>query len=368
MWIYEHKNWPKFTWDMGKLSNELASVRYNQGRLLGKMENLGFDLQLEASLNTMTQDIVKSSAIEGENLNMKEVRSSVARRMGIDVETFFTVNRDVDGIVDIMFDAMQNFEKQLSMDRLFSWHSALFPAGRSRLYKIAVGRWRTVETEPMQVISGAYGHEKIHYVAPHAGVVENEMETFLRWFDNDIAIDPVLKAGIAHFWFVTIHPFEDGNGRLARVIADLALARADKVSLRFYSLSKQIEKEKEDYYSELERQQRGTPDITRWLEWFIGCLERAIRNSGEILDTVIHKAELWKKVNEKPVNERQRMIINIMLGDGFKGNMNTSKYAKIAKCSNDTALRDIQELKERGIFIQNQGGGRSTSYRLANNI
>lgn len=362
--MYEYKNWPNFTWATEALAGKLADVRYKQGRLLGKMENLGFELQLEASLNTITQDIIKSSAIEGENLNMNEVRSSVARRLGIDIGVSTPASRNIEGIVDIMLDAAQNFEKPLTKDRLFDWHSALFPTGRSGMYKITVGQWRTIETEPMQVVSGAYGHEKIHYVAPHANMVDDEIDVFRKWFGEKNSINPVLKAGIAHLWFVTIHPFEDGNGRIARVIADMALTRADKVKQRFYSMSKQIEAEKKDYYYELERQQRGTTDITGWLDWFIGCLERAVDSSDEILSTVLYKSQLWKRVNEKPVNERQRKIINLMLEDDFKGHMNTSKYAKIAKCSNDTALRDIQELKSYGIFIQNEGEGRSTSYRL----
>jgi len=364
MWIYEYKNWPNFTWDTEALAEKLSDVRYKQGRLLGKMENLGFYLQLEASLNTITQDIIKSSAIEGESLNMKEVRSSVARRLGIDIGLSIPASRNIEGILDIMFDAAQNFEKPLTKDRLFDWHSALFPTGRSGMYKIAAGHWRTSETEPMQVVSGAYGHERIHYVAPHANMIDDEIDVFLKWFDGKNAMNPVLKAGIAHLWFVTIHPFEDGNGRIARVIADMALARADKIKQRFYSMSKQIEAEKKNYYYELEHQQRGTTNITGWLDWFVGCLERAIDNSDEILSTVLYKSQLWRAMNEHPVNERQRKIINLMLEDDFKGHMNTSKYAKIAKCSNDTALRDIQELKEHGIFIQNPGGGRSTSYSL----
>lgn len=332
------------------------------------MANLGFDLKMEASLNTLTQDVIKSSAIEGENLNTNEVRSSVARRLGIDIGGTYHSNRSIDSIVDIMFDATQNSDVPLTKDRLLGWHYSLFPSGRSGMYKIATGQWRTAETEPMQVVSGAYGHEKIHYVAPHADILENEMQSFLKWFNSENTIDPVLKAGIAHFRFVTIHPFEDGNGRIARVIADMLLVRADRMPYRFYSLSKQIEAEKKDYYNELERQQRGTHDITGWLEWFIGCFGRAIENSGEILDIVLFKSKVWKKVSEKTTNERQKKIINLMLETEFQGYMNTSKYAKIAKCSNDTALRDIQELKDRGILTQNPGGGRSTSYYLTKDL
>lgn len=328
------------------------------------MENLGFELKQEASLNTLTNDIVKSSAIEGEHLNSKEVRSSIARRLGVDIAGLIPASRDVEGIVEIMLDATQQFSKTLTEDRLFDWHAALFPTGRSGMHRITVGGWRTIEAGLMQVVSGAIGHEKIHFEAPSANRVEKEMRTFLVWFNNSHQIDPVLKAGIAHLWFVTIHPFEDGNGRIARAIGDMMLTRADGVPDRCYSLSTQIESERKDYYDQLEQQQRNSPEITSWLEWFLSCLGRAISNAENVLGKIIFKAQLWEKINQQPVNARQRLIINCMLEDNFEGHMNTSKYAKLAKCSNDTALRDIQDLKQRGVFIQNVGGGRSTSYRL----
>ncbi|WP_045213757.1 Fic family protein [Desulfonatronovibrio magnus] len=364
MWIHEHQNWPDFTWDAKALTFKLADVRHGQGRLLGRMESLGFELKREASLSTLTKDVVKTSAIEGENLNSEEVRSSIARRLGIDIAGLIPASRDVEGIVEVILDATQQFARPLSRDRLFGWHAALFPTGRSGMHRITVGDWRTPDSEPMRVVSGPIGKQKVHFQAPEAGRLEEEMQAFLAWFDNDHEIDPVLKAGIAHLWFVTIHPFEDGNGRIARAIGDMALARADATEDRFYSLSSQIEAERKDYYDQLEKQQRSTLDITKWLKWFLDCLGRAVSSSETTIGNVLFKAQLWDTINQRPVNERQRLIINKMLEDDFKGHMNTSKYARLAKCSKDTALRDIQDLKEREIFIQNPGRGRSTSYRL----
>ena len=368
MWIHEHQNWPKFTWNFEALASQLADIRYRQGRLLGQMEGFGFDLRREASLLILTNDVVKSSAIEGENLNPEEVRSSIARRLGIEIAGLVPASRNVEGIVEMMLDATQQFAKPLTKDRLFDWHAALFPTGRSGMHKITVGNWRTLASGPMQVVSGALGREKVHFEAPSADRLEKEMQVFLNWFNNVHDIDLVLKAGLSHLWFVTIHPFEDGNGRIARAIGDMVLARADGTPDRFYSLSSQIEAERKDYYNQLEKQQRHKPEITEWLEWFLDCLGRALFKAEIILAQVLFRAKFWNKVNQKPVNERQRSVINRMLSDNFKGHMNTSKYANMAKCSNDTALRDIQDLKERGVFIQNAGGGRSTSYRLTDSI
>ena len=368
MWIHEHKNWPKFTWDAEKLTSKLADVRHRQGRLLGRMERLGFEPKREANLRTLTSDVVKSSAIEGENLNPQEVRSSIARRLGIDIAGPVSASRDVEGIVEMMLDATQEFTKPVTEERLFDWHAALFPTGRSGMRRITVGSWRSVESASMQVVSGPIGSEKVHFEAPNAERLPHEMAEFLAWFEGKDDVDPVLRGGIAHLWLVTIHPFEDGNGRIARAITDMALARADGMPYRFYSLSSQIESERKDYYDQLEKQQRGTLEITGWLKWFLDCLGRAIASAEDTLSAVLFKARLWEKINRRPVNERKRLIINRMLEDDFKGNMNTSKYAKLAKCSPDTALRDIQDLKLRGIFIQNPGGGRSTSYRLLDTI
>lgn len=368
MWIHEQSDWPDFSWDAKALTSKLADIRHRQGRLLGKMEGLSFELKREASLRTLTSDVVKSSAIEGENLNPEEVRSSIARRLGIDIAGLIPASRDVEGIVEMMLDSTQKFSQPLTRERLFDWHAALFPTGRSGMQKITVADWRTIETGPMQVVSGPVGKEKVHFEAPAAERLEKEMQTFLAWFDNSDDIDPVIKAGIAHLWFVTIHPFDDGNGRIARAIADMALARADGTRERFYSLSAQIETERKHYYNQLEKQQRATPDLTDWLSWFLDCLGRAVAKAETTLGNVLFKARLWDSINQRPVNERQRLIINRMLEDGFEGFMNTSKYARLAKCSNDTALRDIQELKARGVFIQNPGRGRSTSYRLPDQI
>lgn len=360
IYIHEKTNWPDFTWDTEILSPRLAALRYREGELLGQMKALGFELRAEASLSTLTSDVVKSSAIEGEHLNPNEVRSSIAQRLGIETGGMVPVGRDVDGVVEMMLDATQHYEEELTDERLFAWHAALFPTGRSGMQPIIVGAWRT---GPMQVVSGSFGREKIHFQAPAAERLDTEMNQFLEWFNTSNDIDPVLKAGLAHFWFVTIHPFDDGNGRVARAIADLSLARADKSKERFYSMSSQIEHERKSYYAYLEKCQRGDMDITEWLVWFLDCLDRAIENAKETLAFVLYKAKLWETANKHPINERQQIIINRML-DNFKGHMNTSKYAKMAKCSNDTALRDIQDLVSHNILIKNPGGGRSTSYRL----
>lgn len=368
MWIHEHQNWPNFTWNAEVLTSKLADIRHRQGRLLGRMEGLGFDLKREACLITLTNDVVKSSAIEGETINPDEVRSSIARRLGIDIAGLIPASRDVEGIVEMMMDATQGFSKPLTKERLHDWHAALFPTRRSGMHRITVGDWRTIDAGPMQVVSGPVGQEKVHFEAPSADRLKKEMERFLKWFEKKSDVDPVLISGIAHLWFVTIHPFEDGNGRIARAIADMALARADRIPDRFYSLSTQIESERKNYYDQLEKQQRSSLDITSWLEWFLDCLGRAVSSAEKTLNKVLFRAQLWNKINQNPVNDRQRIIINRMLEDNFKGHMNTSKYAKLAKCSNDTALRDIQDLKARDIFIQNPGGGRSTSYRLTDEV
>jgi Fic family protein len=363
-YVHQRARWPEFNWSSEAIAPALAAARHKQGRLLGKMEALGFDLRAEASLTVLTSEVVKSSAIEGEILDPEEVRSSIARRLGLSVAGLRKAGRDVEGVVEMMLDATRNFESPLTKSRLFDWHASLFPTSRSGMKRITVAAWRTEASGPMQVVSGPYGREKVHFEAPEAGRLEFEMSRFIGWFKSAAPVDPVLKAGIAHFWFVTIHPFEDGNGRVARAIADMALARADGTKDRFYSMSSQIEAERRDYYRTLEAAQRGDVDITDWLAWFLGCLDRAIDGAEHTLGAVLYKARLWQRINRKPVNDRQRRVINRML-NGFKGFLSTSKYAKLAKCSPDTALRDIRELVQRGILMQNPGGGRSTSYRLA---
>jgi len=363
-WIHEQPDWPEFTWDAEKLASRLADIRHRQGRLLGRMESLGFEFRREASLETLTTEVVTSSAIEGETLNPEEVRSSIARKLGIEIGGYVSVGRDVEGIVEMMIDATRNFDRPLTRERLFDWHAALFPTGRTGMQKITVGAWRPASAGPMQVVSGAVGNERVHFEAPSADRLDAEMRHFLDWFEEGEGTDPVLRAGIAHLWFVTIHPFEDGNGRIARTIADMALARADGMRERFYSMSAQIETERNDYYAQLERQQRGSVDITGWLTWFLDCLGRAIGAAEDTLAAVLYKAEIWKIANRNPVNERQRLVLNRLLDPDFKGYMNTSKYAKLAKCSNDTALRDIRDFVDRGLLVKNPSGGRSTSYRL----
>ena len=363
-YIHERPAWPALTWSGDALAAVLAAVRHKQGRLLGGMETLGFDVRAKATLAALTADVVKTSAIEGELLNTNEVRSSIARRLGLDVAGLPRAGRDVEGVVEMMLDATRNYAAPLIEQRLYDWHAALFPTGRSGMRRIAVGRWRPDNGEPMQVVSGPFGRERVHFEAPLAARLRAEMGAFINWHNARSTLDPVLRAGVAHFWFVTIHPFDDGNGRIARAIADMALARADGTSERFYSMSSQIEAERKDYYYELETAQRGDVDITRWLAWFLGCLDRAINGAEETLGAVLYKAKLWRRINRDPVNERQRLVIN-RLADGFQGHLTTSKYARLAKCSPDTALRDIKELLARGVLVQNPARGRSTSYRLA---
>lgn len=364
-WIYQREGWPQLSWDSGQLLSKLTDIRHRQGRLLGRMDELGFDLRREASLETLTADVLKSSAIEGEILNAQEVRSSIAKRLGLDVGGLVPAGRDVEGVVEMMLDATQNFTARLTATRLFNWHAALFPTARSGMHKITVAAWRPVSAGPMQVVSGPMGRERVHFQAPEAATLNDEMAAFLTWFEEDQRLDPVIKAGLAHLWFVTIHPFEDGNGRIARAITDMALARSDRSSERFYSMSAQIENERKTYYEKLEAQQRGDLDVTPWLDWFLDCLGRALENSEATLQAVLFKAAFWERANRNGVNKRQNLVLNRML-DGFKGHLNTSKYAKLAKCSQDTALRDVKDLVQRNLLIQTPGGGRSTSYRLPN--
>lgn len=364
-YIHEKPNWPDLHWDHKKLEHTLANVRHQEGFLLGRMSAMGFDIQSEANLQILTADIIKSSAIEGEVLNTDEVRSSLAKRLGMDIAGLSPVSRHVDGIVEMMLDATQSYQLPLTKERLFAWHHALFPAGRTGLRKITVAAWRTIDAGEMQVVSGPFGREKVHFVAPSSERLESEMTVFLDWFNEEKGVDPVLKAGVAHFWFVTIHPFEDGNGRIARAIGDLCLARADGMSRRFYSLSSSIEHDRKGYYDALESSQKGGLDITLWLQWFLNCLQNAIQYSDNLLEKVLFKAKVWQNANCHSINDRQRKVINLLLAD-FQGNLTTSKYAKIAKCSQDTALRDIQLLIEYGVMIQSSSSGRNTNYQLIN--
>jgi len=364
MYIYELQEWHRFHWDRERLAEPLASVRHQQGRLIGHMEALGFNLRQEAVLQTLTADVLKSSEIEGEKLDAEQVRSSLARRLGMDVGALNPADRNVEGVVEMILDATRCYVQPLTAERLYSWHASLFPAGRSGMTRIRVGAWRDDSTGPMQVVSGPIGQEQLHFEAPTAARLNGEMQAFLDWFNAAADIDPVLKAGLAHLWFVTIHPFDDGNGRIGRAIADMALARSENSPQRFYSMSAQIRQERSAYYDKLEDTQKGTMDITPWMDWFLGCLGRAIDGAQTTLGSVMAKARFWEHVQGVPVNDRQRLILNRLL-DGFEGKFTTSKYAKLAKCSQDTALRDILPLVERGILVRNPEGGRSTSYALA---
>ncbi len=365
MYIYDNQNWPIFEWKSEKLLPLLAYVRNRQGKLIGKMSALGFELQNEANLEILTIEILKSTEIEGELLDREQVRSSIARRLGLDISGLVYSERNVDGIVDLMLDATKKYDKELTKERLFSWHASLFPAGQSGMYKIIIGNWRDDSTGPMQVVSGALGKEKVHYQAPPAAQLENEMRIFFDWFNLEQNVDPVLKAAIAHLWFVTLHPFEDGNGRISRVLSDMMLARSDEQSYRFYSMSTQIRKERNSYYDILEKTQKGSLDITNWLEWFLNSLLHSIESSEKLLKKVIYKHEFWLQNSKVSINDRQRKILN-MLMDDFEGVLNTTKWAKIGKCSQDTALRDIQNLIEKGILAKSEQGGRSTNYELVN--
>lgn len=361
--IHQLTDWPNFTWTEDTLHPLLMKLRMQQGRLLGKMEALGFDLKTEANLEIITQDVIKSSEIEGEILDFQEVRSSVARKLGLEISGLVSSDRHVDGVVEMMIDATQNHASALTKERLFGWHAALFPMGYSGMSKIEVAQWRTnKDDDPMQVVSGAMGREKVHFEAPSSGRIEREMDVFIDWY-NAKELDALMKAAIAHLWFVTIHPFEDGNGRMARAITDMELARADETRYRFYSMSTQIRKERNDYYFILEQTQRGSTDITIWIQWFFGCLERAYESTEASLSRILQKAEFWKRNAAVNLNNRQHAIINKLL-DGFEGKLTTTKYAKITKCSRDTALRDVTDLMDKGVLTKEEGLGKNTSYVL----
>jgi Fic family protein len=364
MYIYDFKDWPRFRWDTDRLAEPLASVRHRQGRLIGRMESLGFKLQQEAVLQTLTADVLKSSEIEGEKLEAEQVRSSIAGRLGMDIGALKPADRHVEGVVEMMLDATRHYDQTLTAERLFAWHAALFPTGRSGITKIRVGAWRDDGTGPMEIVSGPIGKERVYFTAPPAARLEREMAAFLDWLNRPAEIDDVLKAGMSHLWFVTIHPFDDGNGRIARAIADMALARSEKSPERFYSMSTQIRQERAAYYDILDQTQKATMDVTPWMDWFLGCLGRAIDGAQTTLGSVLAKARFWESVRGVPLNERQTLVLDRLL-DGFEGKLTTSKYAKQTKSSQDTALRDILPLVARGILVRSPEGGRSTSYALA---
>ena len=366
-YIHELPNWPQFTWNQEKLASKLADVRHRQGRLLGRMESLGFKLRNEAVLETLTLDVLKSSEIEGEILNSDQVRSSIARRLGMDIAGAVAVDHNTEGVVEMMLDATQKFEKSLSAERLFAWHSALFPTGRSGIRKIIVGAWRSDANGSMQVVSGPIGKGKLHYEAPAAHRLKAEMRQFTAWANKQDDTDPVFRAALAHLWFITIHPFDDGNGRIARAIADWALARSENSAQRFYSMSAQIRAERKAYYDILEKTQKSSLDVTAWMEWFLDCLGRAISATESTLSAVLRKAQFWEKCVDKTIGDRQKLMLNKLL-DGFDGKLTSTKWATIAKCSQDTAQRDIQGLINQGILIKDLAGGRSTSYSMVRSL
>lgn len=363
VYIHQLPDWPRFRWNLEALATPLARVRHRQGRLLGRMESLGFALQKEAELETLTLDVVKSSEIEGEKLQPEQVRSSIARRLGLDAGGAEPADRDVEGVVEMMLDATQNFAKPLTDDRLCAWHAALFPAGRSGMRRIIVGAWRDDADGPMQVVSGPIGKEKVHYEAPAAPLLPEEMARFLAWANEKDGTDAVLRAGLAHLWFVTLHPFDDGNGRIARAIADWQLARSENSAQRFYSMSAEIRHQRKNYYDTLEQTQKGTLEVTPWLAWFLGCLDRTFDGTETTLAAVLRKARFWERAARPALNDRQCLALNRLL-DGFSGKLTTQKWAALANCSHDTALRDIQSLMDHGLLRKDQGGGRSTSYSL----
>jgi Fic family protein len=365
-YIHELSDWPKFYWDREGLADRQAAIRHEQGRLLGRMEALGFQFRQEALLQTLTEDAIKTSEIEGEHLDAGQVRSSVARHLGIDIGGLKPVDRNVEGVVEMTLDATRRYRQPLTEERLFAWHAALFPTGRSGMRRIGVGAWRDAAMDPMQVISGPIGHARVHFEAPAAERLDREMTSFLNWFNAENEADWVIKAGIAHLWFVTIHPFEDGNGRIARAIADLCLARSERSPQRFYSMSAQIRQERAKYYEILEKTQKGTLHIASWMDWFFSCLGRAIEGAQKVLAAVLYKAQFREFIGDFSPNDRQRLVLNRLL-DGFEGKLTTSKWAKLAKCSQDTAHRDIMQLVDRGILVRGNQGGRSTNYELARN-
>ena len=362
-YIYQNKDWPNFRWDAARIQLPLGKVRNMQGRIMGKMESLGFELQNKAILDTLTLDVKRSAEIEGEFLDPKQIRSSIARRLGIELAGSIPSDRNVDGMVDMLIDATQNCFDSLTPERLFVWHAALFPSSRSSMRKITVAGWRKGTTGPMQVVSGAIGNERVHFEAPDHAIVPGEMDKFMDWYNKEEKLDPVIKAAIAHLWFVTVHPFDDGNGRIARALTDMLLARSDKSSLRFYSMSSQIRIERKEYYSVLESSQRGSLEITNWILWFLECLTNSISSSESLLTSVLRKAEFWKNHSSTILNERQRLMLNMLL-DGFEGKLTSSKWAKITKCSTDSALRDIQDLINKEILRKEEAGGRSSNYDL----
>ena len=363
MYIWEHSAWPRLTWDDGKVLEPLATARLKQGRLLGGMASLGFDLKREAQLGTLTEDVIKSSEIEGEVLDRDSVRSSLARHLGLTAAAIAPADRRTEGIAEMMLDATENYRALLTSERLLGWQAALFPTGCSGMHGIKTGAWRDDAKGPMQVVSGPVDRQRVQFQAPPAQELDAEIKAFLEWFNRRNKPEGLLRAGLAHLWFVTIHPFEDGNGRVARAIADQALAQSENLGQRFYSMSRQIRKERSAYYDALESAQQGTLDVTDWLVWFLDCLSRAIDDAESVCADVMRKANFWQRYAREPFTKRQTVVLNRFL-DGFEGKLTARKWAAIGKCSIPTAQRDINDLLERGVLRRNPGGSKNTSYRL----
>lgn len=364
MYIWQQTDWPWWRYDLAALQPLLAQVHQGQGHLQGRLHDVGWAVQEQAMLQVLSQDVLKTSEIEGELLNPQSVRSSLARRLGVDIGALVPADRHVEGVVDMVMDATRNFAQPLTAQRIMGWQAALFPTGYSGLMPVQVGRWRDDAQGPMQVVSGPMHRQTVHYEAPPAAQLAQQVEYFLQWFNaQGQVLDPVIKAGLAHLWFITLHPFDDGNGRVARAVADMALARAEGSSLRCYSLSAQIQQERKDYYDWLERTQKGGMDVTAWLQWFVGCLLRAIERAGEVVSAVLTKARFWQTTGAVAINERQVKVINRML-DGFEGKLTSSKWAALAKCSQDTAQRDIADLITKGVLLKSAASGRATSYEV----
>ena len=362
-YIWQLPDWPNLTYDADALANPLGQVHRAQGQLAGRMAELGMADRDQAALQVLTQEVITTSEIEGERLNLNAVRSSIARKLGIDIGALAPSDRHVDGVVDVVLDATRNFDQALTAERLFGWHAALFPTGYSGRQRITVAAWRLDASGPMEVVSGAVGHEKVHFTAPPAEALPAQADAYLQWFNAAPVGDALIKAGLAHLWLVTLHPFDDGNGRISRAVGDMALARAEGTGQRFYSFSAQIQRERKDYYDRLEATQKGPLDVTPWLNWFLGCLLRAVQGADATLGGVLYKAQFWQRWAGTPLNERQTKVLNRVL-DGFEGKLTNAKWAALGKCSADTALRDISDLLARGVLRRLEGGGRSTAYEL----
>ena len=362
-YIWQLPDWPHLSYDAAALAAALAQVHRAQGQLVGRMAELGMPQREQATLQVLTQEVIKTSEIEGERLNLDAVRSSLARRLGLDIGALSPSDRHVDGVVDVVLDATRNFDQPLTQERLFGWHAALFPTGFSGRIRIRAGAWRDDASGPMEVVSGAMGREKVHFTAPPAHTLPAQTNAFLKWLAAAPVGDALIKAGLAHLWLVTLHPFEDGNGRLSRAVSDMALARAESTGYRYYSFSAQIQRERKDYYAQLEATQKGPLDVTPWLNWFLGCLLRAVQGADATLAGVLDKAQFWQRWAGTPMNARQTLVLNRVL-DGFEGKLTNAKWAALGKCSADTALRDINDLLVRGVLRRLEGGGRSTGYEL----